>query len=60
MEALWGVVTVLGPILLALALIFGIVANRRSAAEKRRTEQATHDLYVEEDRAEKAGENAHR
>lgn len=57
MEALWGVMTIVGPILLGLALIYAILANRRrSAADRRRTEEATRELYREEDRAEKAGE----
>lgn len=44
--------TVLAPILFGLALIFGILTNRhRSSAEKRRTEEATRELYKEEDRA---------
>lgn len=52
MEGLWAVAIVLGPILLGLALIAGIVTNRRSQAEKQRTETATRELYREEDQAD--------
>ena len=44
-DSLWAIVVVLGFAILAGALLFAKVRNKRSAAEERRTEQATHDLY---------------
>jgi hypothetical protein len=37
----WGLMTIVGPILLLLVLGWAMLKNRRSAAEKRRTEEAT-------------------
>ncbi|MEH3045939.1 hypothetical protein [Sphingomonas adhaesiva] len=53
-DGLWSFVVIAGPIILALALLYAILRNRRSRGEEARTEQATHDLYREtsaEDRA---------
>ncbi len=48
--ALWGLVIVGGPLALLLVLIWAVKRNRTSPAEDRHTEQATRDLYREEDR----------
>ncbi|MGF7147272.1 hypothetical protein FHS96_000881 [Sphingomonas zeicaulis] len=52
---LYGVVTIVGPILLLAALAFAILRNRkRTPADRQRTEQATRELreqLSDEDRA---------
>ncbi|MBE1526895.1 hypothetical protein GGC65_001351 [Sphingopyxis sp. OAS728] len=50
----WGIMTIVGPILLVLVLAWAMLNNRRSAAEKRRTEEATKMRRAEEDAAEQA------
>ncbi|HWV61798.1 MAG TPA: hypothetical protein VN034_14135 [Sphingopyxis sp.] len=50
----WGIMTIIGPILLVLVLAWAMLNNRRSAAEKRRTEEATRMRRAEEEEAEKA------
>jgi len=53
----WMLVVVGGPILLAAAFIWALLNNRRrSAAQKARTEDATRELYRQEDRADKERE----
>ncbi|WP_160174188.1 hypothetical protein [Sphingopyxis sp. MWB1] len=37
----WSLLTILGPILLLIVLGWAMLNNRRSRAEKRRTEEAT-------------------
>lgn len=49
---LWGVITIAGPIILALVLAFTMLRNRRSRSEKLRSEQAVRDQHNEERRAE--------
>ncbi|GGE83620.1 hypothetical protein [Sphingomonas prati] len=51
MSKLWIAITILGPVLLGLVMLWSLLRNRaQSSAQKARTERATHDLYVEEDR----------
>lgn len=50
----WGLMTIVGPILFLLVLGWVMLNNRQSAAEKRRTEEATRLRRAEEDAAEKA------
>ncbi len=46
-----GLTALAGGILIGAALLYGWLANRRrSGADRRRTEQATQDLYREVDR----------
>jgi hypothetical protein len=47
MGGLWSVVTVLGPILLGLVLIYALLRNRRRRSQQdiARTEQATRRLH---------------
>ncbi|MHA4835807.1 hypothetical protein [Sphingopyxis sp. MSC1_008] len=54
----WGLMTVVGPVAFALVLAWAMLHNRRSAAEKRRTEEATRIRREEEDAAQKASEGA--
>jgi len=46
----WGIVTVVGPILLALAIAWAILRNRK-AGRIEETERATRDNYRAEQRA---------
>jgi hypothetical protein len=52
MSSLWGVMTIIGPIVLVIAIVWAMRNNRMSREEKRRSEQATHDLYDRQDRAD--------
>ena len=53
------IMEIIGPILLGMGLIYGIVHTRgRSRAAKARTEAATRDLYRQEDAREKREEAA--
>jgi len=48
---LWAVATFLGPVLLAAVILWAIARNRKQRPEEiARTERATHDEYVREDR----------
>ena len=48
----WGLITIVGPLLLLLVLAWVLIRNRKtSQADVDRTEQATRDLYREEDAA---------
>ena len=47
----WSIVTIVGPILLALVLIWAIMRNRKSGPDPDTTERATHDAYDAEERA---------
>ena len=57
-SSLWAMVTIGGPILLGVVLIFVMLSNRRhrTPEEMRRTEEATHDLYHRLDKEDKARE----
>ena len=52
----WTLMTFLGPILLAAVLAWAMLNNRRSRAEKQRTEEATRIRREQEDRDQKARE----
>lgn len=54
MNNIWPVITILGPIVLAVAIIWAILNNRRSKAAEARTEAATRELYEQQDREDKA------
>jgi hypothetical protein len=50
MESMYGIMTIVGPILLAAALIYGLVTNsRRSKAQRDLTERATREQYEKPD-----------
>jgi len=53
-SGLWGVVVIGGPILFVGILIWVLLNNRQSRAEKQRTEDATRQLYAEQDAIDKA------
>ncbi|MDB5696621.1 MAG: hypothetical protein JWN21_2164 [Sphingomonas bacterium] len=52
----WQILTIVGPIVLIVAIAWAALHNRQSRGGVERTEHATHDLYQEQDRADKAGE----
>ncbi|WNO54266.1 hypothetical protein [Stakelama saccharophila] len=54
--SLWGVLTVIGPILLAAVIIWVLLHNRTSHREDIETEAATHRMYDEQDREDKVNE----
>ncbi len=54
----WTLITILGPILFAVVLVWAMLNNRRSRAEKQRTEDATRIRREQEDRDQKAREIA--
>ena len=48
----WSLITIVGPLLLALVVLWAMLKNRKSSrGEIERTEQATRDLYKKEDAA---------
>ena len=50
----WALINIVGPLLLLVVLAWAVLRNRKSSrAEVDRTEQATRDLYKEEDAAHK-------
>ena len=55
----WSLLTVVGPILLAVALLWALLRNRKknSPADIERTERATHDLYDAEQAAHRDEDN---
>jgi preprotein translocase subunit YajC len=55
MEALWGVMTILGPVLLLAALTWAMVRNRqqRMPESQELTERATRELYEQLDSEDK-------
>lgn len=50
----WALMTIVGPILLGVALLWVLVHNRRSRPEEERTERATRELYEQSHREDKA------
>jgi hypothetical protein len=48
-SGIWGIVTIVGPILLAGAIIWAMLNNRGTKREVERTEEATKRLYDEPD-----------
>ena len=46
----WTLLTIIGPAVLALVILYALLRNRSSSrASRDRTEQATHRLYQEEE-----------
>jgi hypothetical protein len=52
----WSLMTIVGPILFAVVLLWATTHNRRSRGEKQRTEEATRQRRAEEDADQKARE----
>jgi hypothetical protein len=53
-ESLLGIVEIVGPVLLLIVLVW-VIMRRGSTGKAGRTEQATHDLYTEEERRRREG-----
>jgi hypothetical protein len=53
-ETLVGIMEIVGPAILLIALIW-LVMQRRSTGKSGRTEQATHELYQEEEQRRREG-----
>ena len=52
-----GIIAAIGGFLLALVLLYAVISNaRRSRSERRRTEEATKDLYARVDRQDQASD----
>ena len=56
-ESLWWLIDIVGPAILLILLVW-LVMRRRSTGKTGRTEQATHDLYQEEERRRREGTDA--
>ena len=52
-EGLWGIATIVGPIVLLILFVYVIMRNRSSRVSKDTTERATKANYEAEDRAHK-------
>jgi hypothetical protein len=53
-EGLWWLIDIVAPAILLIALIW-LVMRRRSTGKTGRTEQATHELYQEEEKRRREG-----
>jgi hypothetical protein len=53
-EAQYWIISIIGPAILLIVLIW-LVMRRRSTGKTGRTEQATHDLYREEEQRRRDG-----
>ena len=52
----WGLLTIIGPVVLAVAIIWAILHNRTSRSEDARTEAATHEMYDRQNREDELRE----
>ncbi|HLL29944.1 MAG TPA: hypothetical protein VK403_03005 [Allosphingosinicella sp.] len=54
----WGIITIIGPLLLAAVLLWALLRNRKSRrSDANRTEQGTRDLYREEEEKRRSGDD---
>lgn len=53
LEGLWGIATIVGPIVLLVLFVWVILRNRSSKVSRQVTEDATEANYQAEDRAAK-------
>jgi type II secretory pathway pseudopilin PulG len=54
-ELWWSLITIVGPIVLALVLLWAMLRNRAQRRGTHRTERATRDLYRKEEQARREG-----
>ena len=47
----WGIINIVGPLLLAAVLLWVLLRNRRSKIDVERSERATHEVYDREEEA---------
>ena len=50
----WTLLTIVGPALLAVVILWAVLKNRASRAGRARTEEATHRLYEQEEAERRA------
>lgn len=54
----WGIINIVGPLLLAAVLLWVLLRNRKARnRDVNRTEQATRDLYREEEEKRRTGDD---
>lgn len=53
LSSLWGLLTVIGPLLLLVVLAWAVLHNRRSRSARDATERATARNYDEQDRIDR-------
>jgi hypothetical protein len=51
----WTLLTIVGPALLAVVILWALLRNRASRVDRGRTEEATRDLYREEEAERREG-----
>jgi hypothetical protein len=56
-ESMVGIMEILGPVILLIVLVW-LVMRRHSTGKTGRTEQATHELYHEEEQRRREGTDA--
>lgn len=56
MELLWAFVVIGGPVILGIAIAWGVLTSRRSAKAEARTEKATRKMYDEQNAEDVAAE----
>lgn len=49
-STLWGALTIIGPLLLIVAIMWAMTHNRGTPEEEAATEEATHHMYDEQAR----------
>jgi uncharacterized membrane protein len=56
-ESLWGIMTILGPAILLIVLVWLVMRtrSRRDDAENRRAEQGAREVYAEEEARRREG-----
>jgi hypothetical protein len=54
----WAILNIVGPLLLAAVLLWALLRNRKSRRGADHTEQATRDLYREEEEKRRTGDDA--
>ena len=54
----WAILNIVGPLLLAAVLLWALLRNRKSRRGVDDTEQATRDLYREEEEKRRTGDDS--
>ncbi|UZK69098.1 hypothetical protein OKW76_13875 [Sphingomonas sp. S1-29] len=55
-SSVWGALTIIGPIILVIAIVWAMRNNRGTAREVQATEEATRRNYDEQEKADKAAD----
>ncbi len=56
LNSLWGIVTIIGPIVLVIAIVWAMRHNRGTPEQERRTEDSTRRMYDEQSREDDAND----